>query len=104
RRVLFRSDIDGDARPDIVTANYTGSNLISVLMNSSTGNGSISFATKSDFMAGSFPTAIAVSDLDGDAYSELIVANSNTGTITIFKNTTTSGVPTFQAKSEMSTG
>lgn len=97
-------DLNGDARPDIVTSNFTGSNLVSVLLNTSPGNGSTSFAAKSDFTAGSFPTDVAIADLDNDANAEMIVTNGNANSVTIFKNTISGGILSFQPKTEIPSG
>ena len=82
---IATGDLNGDGKPDLATANFTGSNYISVLINN-TAIAGISFATKVDFTAGKFPTAIAIADLDNDLKPEVLVANGVDNTITIFNN------------------
>jgi hypothetical protein len=74
------SNFNGDSNPDIVTVNET-SNNVSVLLGSS--NGSFSPAPGSPFAVNSLPDAIAISDLNGDAREDLVVANQNSDDISI---------------------
>ena len=63
-------DLNGDAKPDLVTANNRSDN-VSVLL----GNGDGSFQTPLDYNAGSGPRSVAIGDLNGDAKPDLTVAN-----------------------------
>jgi gliding motility-associated-like protein len=85
-------DIDGDGKPDLIVTN-SASNTVSVFRNTST-SGSItagSFASKVDFATGSGPWSVAISDLDGDGKLDLAVADFSSSTVSIFRNTSTSG-------------
>ena len=100
-------DIDGDGKSDLAVANYN-SNTVSVFRNIST-SGSIStssFATKVDFATGSYPFSVAIGDIDGDGKSDLAVANYNSNTVSVFRNTSTSGHTTssFATKVDFGTG
>ncbi|MES2703127.1 MAG: FG-GAP-like repeat-containing protein [Bacteroidota bacterium] len=88
-------DIDGDGKPDIAVANI-GSNTVSVYRNISTGGTltSGSFATKVDFSTGSSPAYVAISDIDGDTKPDMLVTNFASNTISIYRNTATSGAIT----------
>jgi len=85
-------DLDGDGKPEIVTANASA-NTISVFRNTSSA-GSItisSFSAKIDFNTGNFPIAVAIADLDKDGKPDLAVANANSNTISVFRNTSSVG-------------
>ncbi len=83
-RGLVVQDLNGDGKPEIVTAN-AGDNTISILQNMST-LGNIAFAPRVDFATGDYPQGLAVGDLDGDGKPDLAVANYNSGTISVFRN------------------
>ncbi len=102
------ADIDGDGKPDIVTSNMS-SNNISVLRNTSV-SGTIdgtSFAPKFDFSTGNNAVQVVISDIDGDSKPEVINTNYDGNSISILRNTSTSGEissGTFSSKIEIPTG
>src|SRR6266849_2010368 len=107
-RNLAVVDVDGDGKPDLVVAN-DGTPSISVFKNtSSPGNlGGNAFAAKVDFATGSRPLQLAVGDLDGDGKPDLVVANWDSGTISVFQNTSTPGTvdaDTFANRIDLATG
>ncbi|HEV2831773.1 MAG TPA: FG-GAP-like repeat-containing protein, partial [Hanamia sp.] len=89
-------DIDGDGKPDLLLAN-NGSNVVSFYKN--TGNpGNISFAARVDFAAGTNPYSVALSDLDGDGKSDLVVTTQGSSSaLSVMKNTTDSGKVSFDS-------
>ena len=95
-------DLDGDGKPDLAVAN-DDNDTVSVLRNTSTSR-SVAFATKVDFVTGSLPISVAIGDLDGDGKPDLAVANYSSNTVSVLRNTSTSGSVAFAAKSDFSTG
>jgi gliding motility-associated-like protein len=101
-------DLDNDGKPDLALANKV-SNTVSVFKNIST-LGSItpgSFAAKVDFITNLKPYYVGIHDLDGDGKPELIVSNNDSDNVSIYKNTTTTGVinaSSFAAKVDFATG
>jgi alpha-tubulin suppressor-like RCC1 family protein len=88
------SDLNGDGKSEIVTANYSGNN-VSVLQNISTGGilNTNSFASPIYFMTGPSPYGIAIADMDGDGKPDIITINQSdiTRKVSIFRNVTTAG-------------
>ena len=82
-------DIDGDGKPDLAVAN-SGSNTVSVFRNTAA-SGSTSFVTKVDFVTGGNPQSVTIGDVDGDGKPDLAVANTGTSTVSVLRNTATSG-------------
>jgi hypothetical protein len=93
RSVAF-GDIDGDGKPDMVVANSDATNTtISVLRNTATSGviNASSFAAKVDFTTGLGPRSVAIDDVNGDGKLDVVVANFNAKTMSVFNNTATSG-------------
>ncbi len=105
---LAIGDLDGDGKPDLAVANQLSS-TVSIYRNTST-SGSISsgsFATKQDFTTGNLPVSVVIGDLDGDGKPDLAVANQSSNTVSVFRNTATSGSinsGSFAAKQDFATG
>jgi hypothetical protein len=90
------SDLDGDGKLDMALANSL-SNTVSVLMNTST-NGSISFANKVDFTTGIHPCGLSIADFNEDGRPDFAVVNYDDNTVSILRNTSSSGTLSFAPK------
>jgi len=103
---VFFKDLNGDRKPDIITANRN-STSISVLFNTTMpGASTPTFSAKTDFTTGSGPGAITTADFNGDGKPDIAVPNLLSNTVSVFMNTTTPGAstPTFSAKKDFTTG
>ena len=91
-RSIAIGDIDGDGKPELVVANESN-NSISVMRNLSvTGNlDPTSFAAKVDFSTGAGPFCVVISDVDADGKLDVVVANSNSCTLSVLRNTSVTG-------------
>jgi len=94
-------DLDGDGKPDLVTANTWNTSSISVFRNTTTG-AAISFALKQDYAADNAPYSVAISDLNGDGKPDIITANNGSDHISLFKNTSTPGNISFADRVDIS--
>ena len=95
-------DLDGDSKPDVVTANLMQNN-VSVFRNTST-LGTISFAAKIDFATGQRVYNVALGDLDGDGKIDLATPNYSDNTVSVLHNTGSSGNISFATKVSMTSG
>ena len=103
-RNICIQDINFDGKPEIVVSN-SGSNTFSVLRNTSSGIGVISFASQVSFATGNVPTGIFVMDMDGDNKADLAVTNLGSNSLSVFKNTSpNAGVISFDPKIDFATG
>lgn len=88
---LVHADVDGDGKLEMCVSNWNGG--ISVFQNTSS-SGSItssSFASNIDFSVGSIPRGLALGDLDGDGKVDILASNWSSGSISLLKNTSSSG-------------
>lgn len=87
-------DVDGDGKPDIVIADYSGG-VVSVYRNTGT-PGNISFAARVDIPAGSGPSSVAIGDVDGDGKPDLAITTQGTnGGLSVMSNASTPGTVVF---------
>jgi hypothetical protein len=95
---LAVADVNGDGRPDVLTANSTA-DAVGVLLG--TGQGGFGAVTPYALGSNSRPFAVAVADVNGDGKLDLLTANSGTGTAGVLLGT---GTGSFGAVSTYSTG
>ena len=94
-------DIDGDGKPEIVTANRYGDS-ISVFLNATTPGviNTSSFATKLNFHAPQYCRDIIVADFDGDGKND--VAAVGQFVFSVWRNTSTVGNISFATRYDLS--
>jgi hypothetical protein len=88
---VVAADLNGDGQLDLLTTNYSSSNL-SVLLGTGTGRfgGPALYSTG----AGSFPTSLAVADVNGDGHPDVLTANSVVNTVGVLLGTGTGALAT----------
>jgi hypothetical protein len=83
---VIAADVNGDGKPDLVTANggvypnYAGTLIVL------TNNGSGVFGSNATLIAGKGTCCVAAADINGDGSLDLISANPGDSTLTIFTN------------------
>ena len=108
---LVIGDLDGDSKPDLVTANHrwyqNPGNTISTLRNTST-SGNLTFEAKVDFTTSTGPYGLALADIDGDNKLDVIIANygdyASGTTVSVLRNTSTQGSISFATKVDFPVG
>jgi len=99
---IIAGDINNDGKPDIIVSTAY-SKPLSIYLNQSY-SGTISFAPKTTLsLAGSYPYKLNIGDLDNDGKLDIVTANNSQGTISIIRNTSTSGSVTFDAAINITT-
>ena len=101
---IFSMDLDGDGKPDLMTANGD-SNNVEVYHNTST-PGTASFVLQIDSIlpAGNYPVGITAGDLDGDGKPEVVVTNFGSNQLVVYRNTSTPGTISFAPAVYYTTG
>ena len=92
---LATADIDGDGKTDVVGTNAQLGHML-VFRNTST-TGSLGLASPVVTAAGTQPWGVAARDMDGDAKADVIVADTSTNSVYLYRNTSTSGSVSFAA-------
>ncbi|MFN5884127.1 MAG: FG-GAP-like repeat-containing protein, partial [Bacteroidota bacterium] len=94
-------DLNNDGRLDMVVTNGTTS--VSVLINTSTRAGVISFAAAQTLTLGS-SVIVRIADMDADGRNDIITAPWSGGAISVYRNTSTLPGSTISVSTAISTG
>jgi hypothetical protein len=104
---LAIGDLDGDGRPDLVSADWSdpgaGSSTVSVLLNLGGG----SFAPKRDYPTGTGAASLAIADLNGDGALDVATGTGDAfgcGDVAAVSVLINRGDGTLQAKHDYATG
>ena len=93
---LGLGDLNGDGKPDLVTADGQAE-VLSVLLNIGDGR----FGAKRDYRTGEEPSSVAIGDVNGDSKPDIATANNGDYTVSVFANR---GDGTFRPKRNYPTG
>ncbi len=89
-RSVTSADVNGDGKPDLISANEGPPNTLTVLTN----NGSGGFALASSPGVGTSPFSVTSADVNGDGKTDLISANYSVHTLTVLTNNGSGGFAT----------
>jgi FG-GAP-like repeat/IPT/TIG domain/Secretion system C-terminal sorting domain len=98
---IAAGDIDGDGKPDMVSTSVADGTASIFRNTGSVGN--ISFAPKVDLSTGNSPFGVCIADIDKDGKPDLVILNSSSQTISIFRNTGSPGTISFAPKIDFPT-
>jgi hypothetical protein len=84
-RSTYVTDINGDGKVDVISANI-GTNTLRVFQSSST-SGTISLSSGVTFSTGSQPYFGIAADIDGDTKPDMVSADYNSSRLSVFRNT-----------------
>lgn len=96
------SDLDGDGKTDLLAVNENANNLSVLSENGSGGVYSNSFSTKTEFPLATGPRAVAVHDMDGDGFPDVVALSPAVNYIGILRNTR--ATPTIRSASLAAAG
>ena len=101
-QVVAFGDVDDDGRPDLVVASKD-SDAVFVLRNTTApGATAPSFAAGIALPTAVEPVALALADLDGNGFVDVVVATGGATSVTVLQNTTAPGkAPSFAAHVEV---
>ena len=88
------ADLNGDGRPDLVVTDSSG-NAVLLLINSGAAGASPSFAAAQSLAVGSAPVGPAsIADVNNDGLPDILVPNSQGGSVSVLVNSTAPGAAT----------
>ena len=90
------ADVNGDGRPDLVTANRY-KDTVSVLL----GNGDGTFQPEQTFNVGAYPSSVTAADVNGDGRLDLVVTNKYGNSVSVLLG---NGDGTFQPQQTFNVG
>ncbi|MCS3800755.1 FG-GAP-like repeat-containing protein [Niastella sp. OAS944] len=96
------TDFDNDGKPDLAATNKSHA-LVTVIRNLSY-PAVIAIDTNINYTTGTLPYAVAAGDLNGDNKPELLVTGSNSNTLSVYKNLSSSAGISLDAKKDFVTG
>jgi len=100
---VYAKDLDGDGKLDLIISSNSGSSF-SIYRNTTSAIGSISFATRQDFVGLAIPHNFDIDDIDGDSKLDIVSVNYNSANFSIFRNTSIIGAISFATRQDISCG
>ena len=83
---VIAADVNGDGKPDLISANIGGGTGGTGTLTVMTNNGSGGFALEATLDVGNFALCVVAADVNGDGKLDLISADFGTNTLTVWTN------------------
>lgn len=100
---IATADLDGDGKTDVLASSNSGTSF-SIFRNTTSAVGTITFATRINISTITGPYNFDIADVDGDLKPDLICINYNSGSFSIFRNTSTIGSISFAVRIDITCG
>jgi hypothetical protein len=95
---VVAADVNGDGRPDLISANFDGDNTevgnLSVLTNNGSGRFFLALTLRTGNAANNYPIRVAAVDVNGDGRLDLTCVNIAANTVAVLTNTSIFPPPT----------
>lgn len=100
---IVMADMDGNGKLDLAVSGE-GNATVAVILNSNSVPGNIIFGQASYYNSASASFGITVGDMDGDSKPDMMVTNTLSNTISVFRNNSGVGFPNFDQRKEFTVG
>jgi hypothetical protein len=102
-RELAVGDMDGDGKSDLVVSDEAGTKVLAYRNTSPVG---VAFTFDSPVIGvtGTAPRGVSLGDLDQDGKLDIAVVNSGSASVSVFRNTSTSGSISISSKTDFTSG
>jgi len=100
------ADMNNDGMPDVISVLQRANAFSVMVSDTQQGTDEISFPSRSSFIVGTEPRAVATGDFNGDGLPDVAVANTDSNSVSVLLNETATGTTTieFSADLQFATG
>jgi hypothetical protein len=100
---VVAADLDGDGKPELITADFSGNQIAVRANRSSGGNLVFGLPVNYSFPGSGYPSFLAAADIDGDGMLDIGVGDYGQAAVRLFRNVSTAGNPALLLTQSLST-